>query len=386
MADAYNAATPLDSDRARFGASELRAIKARMDAMVGYNLSGVFSGRNRAVNPRFLFDQEKEGGGYSASGYDVDGWTVAASGTGVILRIRAVNASGKFSRNLQVTTADAALGATDIYTSNHPIEAYNVADFRQGKADASGFTCSFIYNSSIIGNHSIAFQNSGSTRSYVTTFNYAVANVDQLITVNVPGDIAGTWLLDTSGVGLYAILNHGSGSNYVAPVLNAWQAGNYSYAAGAVALISTLNATCILQDFQVEPGIITSRVFENIKVQDQLIYCQRYLEKSYIQGTAVGTLTSLGSRSGVQIVGASLSTAVTDVSFKVTKRIGNPTITVFNTTVANNQIRNLTGATDWSATAINALGDNSFMFTGTTPAGSGVNSQYAYHFRADARM
>lgn len=384
MADAFNAATPLDSDKARFGASELRAIKSRMDGIAGSSLSGMFAGRNRAVNPEFYFDQANEGVNYAAAGADVDGWGSAVTGVGVMGRIRSNEADGSRSRLLTVSTIDAAIAAGDVYRSNFAIEGYLIDDFLQGQATATGFTASFDVTASVAGNHSIAFRNNALSRSYVTTVNIPVAGVKTPISVRVPGDITGTWERTTSA-GLYVSFDHGSGSTSVAPVLNAWQAGDYTAAAGSVQLISTLNSTFKLHTFQVEKGQIVTPVFEKIPYQMQLNYVMRYAEKSYDQGTATATITNTGIAVGSQITAATTLVYFSTINYKTAKR-GVPALTIYNPAVANSQIRNIAIGVDYTGTGIFSAGQSCFSITGTTPGGSAVGNPGSYHWYSNARL
>lgn len=278
MADPFNSATPADGDYAIFGAAELRAIKGRINALVNPGNTGnsMASFRNRAINPCFLFDGLNEGTNYAANGFDVDGWSAAMSLPGVITRVRNTDVDGVMQRACTVTTVDAAPAAGATYASYTQLEGYATADFRQGFAGATGFTVMFTARASIAGNYPIAFRNAALSRSYVTTFNIAIASVDQIVVINVPGDTAGVWVGEGTGVGLDIWLDLGSGANLVAPVLNAWQAGNYVTAAGVVKPIGTLNSVVAMKNFMVCPYQIAAPVFERPSYLQQWAYTQRY--------------------------------------------------------------------------------------------------------------
>ena len=73
------------------------------------------------------------------------------------------------------------------------------------------------------------------------------------------------------------------------------------------------------------------------------------------------------------------------VRFQDTMR-ASPTITTYNPSAANAQIRNLTVSQNWSGTTIQEANVNGFYLTGTTSAGSGSGNVSAIHWTADSRL
>lgn len=387
MADAYNANLPEDDDYARFAASELRAIKARMDAMVGVNLNGVLSFRNLAINPEFKIDQFNEGAAYTVTGNDLDGWVGTMAGGGTFSRIRDLSADGTNSRLVTITVADGAIAAGDFYASISAIEGPWCLGLFQGQSKATGLTISFDVTASIAGNYAIAVRNNTTNRSYVTTFNVAVAGTEQSIVVQIPGDTTGAWATTLGAVGLYVSFDHGSGSNFVAPLLNQWQAGNFVAAAGTVQLIATAAATFRLRNFSVQANMVASPVFERPPFDMQLRYAQRYAEKSFNQGVAVAANAGTeGAMTCMAGVGAAVIGRYPTVYYKEPKRINVPIITMYNTGAAGNQIRNLSGGTNYTLTSVFMTGMNGFSIQGTSPAGTTAENAIAVQWYSDARM
>ena len=74
-----------------------------------------------------------------------------------------------------VTTADASIGASQIYTLRHTIEGFNTADLNWGTANAKTVTLSFWVRSSLTGTFGGALNNEG-TRSYPFTYSISAAN------------------------------------------------------------------------------------------------------------------------------------------------------------------------------------------------------------------
>ena len=85
----------------------------------------------------------------------------------------------------------------------------------------------------------------------------------------------------------------------------------------------------------------TSLTFRSL--QDDLVLCQRYYEKSYDLGTLAGTATNTG---GQNCVVASVNDLGATTYYKVTKRTA-PTITPYSpATGTSNAVRNYSSAAD----------------------------------------
>jgi hypothetical protein len=173
-----------------------------------------------------------------------------------------------------VTTADASIGATQIYQIGQRIEGYNVADFELGLASAATFTFSFWVRSSLTGTFGGALQNGGQNRSY--PFSYTISAVDtwEKKTITLTGDTSGTWL-KTNGTGLEIIWGLGVGSTYLGTA-NAWAGSYLSGVTGQTQVISTVNATFYITGVQLEKGS-TATSFDYRPYGTELALCQRYL-------------------------------------------------------------------------------------------------------------
>ncbi len=64
-----------------------------------------------------------------------------------------------------------------------------------------------------------------------------------------------------------------------------------------------------------------------------------------------------------------------------------PVMTLYNPVASNNEIRNITGGNDWSASVATLnLNANGFNASGTTNIGSNSSQVSGVHWIADARM
>lgn len=115
----------------------------------------------------------------------------------------------------------------------------------------------------------------------------------------------------------------------------------------------------------------------------ELSRCLPFYEKSFPHATAPAQ--SAGASGSVylsQVVAASTAMSGAGVRFKAEKR-ASPTVTIYNPSAANAQVRNATTATD--CTGSSGTGDiQGIIFSFTTPGGSAAGNQLNIHFSASA--
>jgi hypothetical protein len=185
------------------------------------------------------------------------------------------------SAKITVTTADASIGAGQIYVISQFIEGFNTSDLQWGTASAKTITLSFWVRSSVTGTFSGALNNSDNSRSYVFTYVINSANTYEYKTVTISGDTTGTWLTD-NGRGVVVRFSLGVGSTN-SGTAGSWSGSTLYAATGAVNLISTLNATWFVTGVQLEVGSVATP-FERRPYGTELQLCQRYYYKAAITG------------------------------------------------------------------------------------------------------
>ncbi|HLY52550.1 MAG TPA: hypothetical protein VKQ31_06035 [Steroidobacteraceae bacterium] len=138
-------------------------------------------------------------------------------------------------------------------------------------------------------------------------------------------------------------------------------------------------------DVQVEGGQVSS-FYGRSSFGDELERAQRYYAKTFPLATApaqnAGTAGALVATQGV---GASASHKGIFWTFP-TRMIKAPSLTLFNPSVANAQIRNLDTNTDCSASVADLVSEWGASFNVTTPAGSAAGQRLAMQLVADARL
>ena len=219
---------------------------------------------------------------------------------GVFTMQQSSTAPAGFSNSLvvTVTTADAALGATQVYQLVQPIEAYNTNDLAWGTASAATVTLSFWVRSSVTGTFGGALFNSVANRSYPFSYTISAANTFEQKSITIAGDTSGTWA-GTNGVGIYVIIALGVGSTY-SGTAGAWAGTTYNSATGATNLMATNGATFYITGVQLEKGS-TATSFDYRPYGTELALCQRYYQYwggetayGYFGGTVEVISTTVG--------------------------------------------------------------------------------------------
>lgn len=128
------------------------------------------------------------------------------------------------------------------------------------------------------------------------------------------------------------------------------------------------------------------RQYRQRSYDDVLWDCLPYLDKSFPYGTAPATAAGLtGSRRSRAKIAGAVATAMDQVEYP-RRMIFAPTITVYNPSAANAQIRNVTDGADFTVTAASNISDKVFQVTGTGNAGQAANEDLANHYMAEATL
>jgi hypothetical protein len=349
---------------------------------------GPISGaRNRIINGDMRIDQRRNGASLlisSTGTYTVDRFAAFAIGGGAITVQQSTTAPPGFSNSLQntVTTVDSSLAATDEYGIYHNIEGFNVADLDFGTANAKTVTVSFWVRSSIIGTYGFSFKNSGSSRTYPTSYSISAANTWEYKTITIPGDTTGTWL-KSNGVGIEVHFCLGAGSSRLGTA-NAWVSANNGGATGSTAWISNAGATFFLTGVQLEAGTVATP-FERRSFGQELALCQRYFQKSYSQDQAPGAVNS--EENAAIVIATSTTRASVFIKFFVEMRT-DPTMTAYGTTGSVGGIANINSLSN-VVTSV-TFASNHYSPTGVqelnTAGGLTGGNHYQLHWTASAEL
>lgn len=250
--------------------------------------------RNRHLNPAFRICQDRVTGSVlsvSASQYAFDGVAVIAGGGGVLAcsQVLSLTPGGSpYRLRASVSTADAAMSGSDSYGVEFPIEGTNVSDFMFGTAAARPFTWRGVVKMPA-GTYGLSFRNNDVSRSYVTTFTISAgqANVDTLITAVVPGDTAGTWVKDASGIGITARIAFAMAPSFQTTTTGSWQGGNYATTSAQTNGMSSTSNVFEVADIGFYPGTeLPAWVLPNYPWD--AYECMRLYEPSYSVANGTG--------------------------------------------------------------------------------------------------
>jgi len=255
--------------------------------------------RNRIINGAMVIDQRNAGASVTATNntYCLDRWNMNSSVGGSYYTVQqnagSVTPPVGFTNYLGVTSVNTiSVSGTDSFTINQRIEGFNLADLGWGTANAKTITLSAWVRSSLTGTFGGAISNAALDRSYPFSYSIPVANTWTQISVTIAGDTTGTWSA-TNTTGMFVWFGLGVGSTF-SGTAGAWAGAGYRSATGATSVVGTNGATFYITGVQLEVGTQATS-FEYRQYGTELALCQRYFEKSYNQGTALGTNTFLGA-------------------------------------------------------------------------------------------
>lgn len=324
----------------------------------------------------------------SAGAYCVDRYAVGNTSAAVYTVSRSTDVptiaqAGRafnYSLDIQVTTADASVAAGDLVNMYQPIEGFNWLPLA-GRANTYGAWC----KAKKTGVYGVFEVNDGTDRSYVAEITINAADTWEYKTVTfLASPSAGTWNY-TTGVGVYLGICFMAGSTFQTTA-NAWQTGNFRSTANQVNAMDNTANYFRTTGWKLEPGSVATMSQPKI-FSDELAECQRYFEKSFPYATAPAQ--NVGAASGefrwpVVLAGATVNRS-NRVRFSVSKR-ATPTITFYNPSAANVQVRDASLGGDCSASNASNTSDGGFEVTCTANAGSGAQNWLGIHWDASAEL
>lgn len=352
----------------------------------GTDVTGVDVNTNRAdnlmVNPNWQIDQINEGALYTVTGGGAnvqgpDGWTGVAVAAPGVFKLRTLadpeNAALK-CLEITCTTIDATIAATDDYHIESAIEGYDAAGLQSGTADAKPITVQFKFKSSVTGVYGVSIANSAKNRSYVGIITVPDTSEHEY-SLTLTMDTAGTWLY-TNGVGLYLRLTLAAGSNFQAAA-GAWAgANNLTTSAQANFMSNVANIAYLKRIRLVQSSVVSA--YDPPDQRKELAKCQRYYEKSYDLGVAVGSISDAGTVRFLTFAGGTADWFT--AFFKVFKR-ASPTCTPYSSaTGASGNVRRVDAAADLAA-AMNTIGHGTAALNANPPASTHISFQYTANAR-----
>jgi hypothetical protein len=282
------------------------------------------------------------------------------------------------------TTADASPSASDVCGVDQRLEGLNLQSIKKGTAAAEQLTISFWVKSNVIGTYIVNLIDHDNNRNISKSYSISSSATWEYKTITFAADTTGAFDNDNA-LSLYVVFGLGAGSNFISGTLQtSWAtATTANRFVGQTNLAAATNNYWQVTGIQLEVGD-TATPFEFKSVEDELLECQRYYEKSYPLATVPGT----ASTGNFGINGFSASSAQKYVSpgmWKATKR-ANPDVTVYDYAGTSGKISTLdaggTGTNNVNL-AIIEFNDQGFRALGSS---NGVQTGYSYHWVASAEL
>ncbi|WP_454627784.1 hypothetical protein [Bradyrhizobium cenepequi] len=348
--------------------------------------------KNYIVNGAMMVSQENgTTAGTATAYYPVDQFAVTFSHGGGVSHAQVVSQTPAGSPNrvrVTVTSADAAVAASDFMHIAQWIEGYRVADLKLGAAAAKSIALQFGVKAPA-GTYSVIFLNSAANRSYVAEYTIAAgeANTDVVKSVTVPGDITGTWAKDNTA-GLVVRWGLMAGTTFQ-QAAGSWGTGNVVGSPSQFNFLGTNGNVFELFDVGLYEGTIAPP-FQVPDFASELDLCMRYWEKTYDYGTAPGTIALNGAIQMVfQLASGTFSNASgqgTSFQYRKSKRAA-PTVTGYSTqTGASGKAADFQGGADVNIAAIASPGTQGLRVWSVLKVATDGILSIGVHFVINARM
>lgn len=353
--------------------------------------------KNLVINGDFRVDQRTEGGGASvltpATVYSMDKWGgqgTAAAGIFAITRSNAVAPTPLFTYYARISVAgqDTTPAAGSVYRFRTAIEGFLCEGAAFGTANPQPLTLSFWARCSVASqNIPVSIRNNAQNRSYVTVAVLsAVANTWSKITITIPGDTAGTWLFN-NGVGMTLVFDLGSGVSTATNFPNLWQAGNFTTCPiGSLRVMNTAGTALDIAGVQLEVGSIATS-FDYQGMQTQLALCQRYYQKSFLQGTIPAQAVGIGNGEYTFTIPTTAAALIRFpmITFPIPLRQFPPTgATLYNPVNVNAQAYDNVAAADCSNTNADSTTANGLRISANGALTSALGNSISINWTADS--
>lgn len=369
--------------------SSSQAFAASDLTVASINSGPIGVNQNIVMNGDMRIDQLNEGAAVTPTAgptYFTDRFFIANGMVASKLTFqRVADAPAGLVYSLKITVAaQYAPAAGDVFALLQRIEGAKIASFSFGNSGALSITLFNWIKGSVAGNYSVALRNAAGNRSYLGTI--AVTTSWSQVVVHIAGDASGTWPTDNT-LGMLLSFDLGSGSTFQSTA-GSWQAGNLLAVTGNTQFVNQVNGSTLnITGVGLVPGSVAPTYYPVVPYEVELARCQRYVEKSFPQGTAPAQNTGNTAASfcfPATVAGAAV-TRSSSCSFKVTKN-GIPTVTTYSPSAASAEAYDGTGSLVCTATAVNNPSETNFAINTTGNAGTAVGNRLNVHWLAVSQL
>ena len=254
--------------------------------------------RNLVINGAMQVAQRGTSFTGASTGYTLDKWRFEKTATDQLVAdiTQDSDAPVGFSSSLKytTTTTETALDADDFVNFQQRFEGQDLTSLGMNVSGAKQFTVSFWVKSSVTGTYGLWFYVADSNANIGSTYTVNTANTWEYKTVTFAANTSsGTCNYDNTLGGLLQF-TLAAGSNYTSADNTSWNTTTGTTIKGyghTAALITTASSTWQITGVQLEVGSVATP-FEHRSFGEELALCQRYYQKSYDYGTAIGTTST----------------------------------------------------------------------------------------------
>jgi len=178
---------------------------------------------------------------------------------------------------IDVTTAETAVGSNETAYIRHKIEAQNLQHLSYGTSAAQQVTLSFWVRSSVTGTYACSLDVRDGDRNIGSTYTINSANTWEYKTITFAGDASGT-INDDNGEGMRVYWVLGAGTDFTTTDNTSWDTytnARLAYGHAANNFVTTVNSNFRITGVQLEVGSVATP-FEHRSYGDELRRCQRY--------------------------------------------------------------------------------------------------------------
>lgn len=286
-----------------------------------------------------------------------------------------------YSMEVDVTTADASIAATDNYSIRHKIEGFNWRHFA-----SRNVLLSFWVKSPKTGIHSVGLRNSGTDRYFIQEYTVSAADTWEYKTILVlASPSGGTWDY-ANGTGIEVIWTLACGSNFQGTV-GTWTTGALTCSANQVNAMDSTANFFMLTGTKLEPGSSTATPIQYVPFEVDLFRAKRYYQKSFSYATAPAQ--NAGTSTGEYLFSPSVAGAAAGyytVNLTVPLRAIPSSVTTYNPSAANAHMRNFSDSTDFSGTTADAVSEHQLRILSTGTAGTALGESIGIHWAVAAEL
>jgi len=275
------------------------------------------------------------------------------------------------------TTADTSIGADEILQVGQYFEGQDVQQLKKGTSDAEKVTASFYVKGNANATYTCELEDADNTRYNAQTF--AVTTSWNRIVLTFDADTTGTLDSDNANsLRLNIFLHAGSTYNGGTFSSNTWQTTNNQRASSSqTSFYDSTSRTFFITGVQLELGSVATP-FEHLSFSETLNLCQRFFQKSYNYGDAIGNTSNSNGSNAFQIDDGAIQR---DGVRLVKSMRANPTIVIYNPVTGSSASVRTNAGGNHSASSF-SQGENGFFVDYTPNTGEFLQ----FHHTADAEL